>query len=139
MGEYLKGIVPGDGTVTVDTDVGRIGFMLSWDTWFPAIFEEYYAKQCDIIINPTRSTKGKNKINTGAVTQINSGATTMGAFLAASGNRLSVILDKKGEPLDEDDGKGYAVATVDLTEPAWVKWLSIGSFWGYEENISVKD
>ena len=123
MGEYLKGIVPGDGPVTIDTDIGRIGLMLSWDTWFPAFFEQYYAKQCDIIVNPTRSTKDNY--------QINSGAITMGAFLAASGHKLSTILDKRGNPIDEDEGKGYAVATVDLTEPAWVKWLSVGSFWGY--------
>ena len=131
MGEYLKGIVPGDGPVIVDTDIGRIGFMLSWDTWFPALFEEYFNLDCDIIVNPTRSSKDNHQINTGAI--------TMGAFLAASGQTLSTVLDKRGNPIDEDDGKGYAVATVDLTEPAWVKFLSVGAFWGYGAAPLKKD
>ena len=47
--------------------------------------------------------------------------------------------DKAGEFLATTDDKGYAVATVDLTEPEWVPYLAVGNNYGEGRNIYRKD
>lgn len=124
MGEFIKGIVPGEGITVLDTDIGRLGFMLSWDTWFPEIFDKYAKENCDIIINPTRSVTDNY--------QVNVAATTIGSYLAASARVLSCVLDKRGNPLSQIQGDDlYAAATVDLAKNAWIKELSVGNIWNY--------
>ncbi len=118
IAEYEFGITPGNDIPVVETDIGRIGFMICWDLWFPGFTMNLFNKNCDIIVNPTRGTGGPQKH---AVTY------TSGTYLICSGSDVTTrIQDKNGESIDTVGDKGYAVATVDLNEPEWLMQLSVG-------------
>lgn len=129
--EYEMGIVPGDNIVTVDTDIGRIGFVICWDIWFPGLLELYYKAGADILINPTR---GDGRPQAYAATY------TSGTYLVSSAYKeMNRIQDKRGKVIDDCGRKGYSVATVDLNEPAWVPQLSVGGYCGEGRNIYRKE
>lgn len=118
IAEYEFGITPGNDIPVVETDIGRIGFMICWDLWFPGYTMNLFNKNCDIIVNPTRGTGGPQKE---AVTY------TSGTYLICSGSKMTTrIQNKNGEYIDTVGDKGYAIATVDLNEPEWLMQLSVG-------------
>lgn len=118
IAEYESGITPGNDIPVVETEIGRIGFMICWDLWFPGFTMNLFNKNCDIIVNPTRGTGGPQK---------NAVSYTSGAYLICSGSEGTTrIQDKNGDSIDTVGDKGYAVATVDLNEPEWLMQLSVG-------------
>ena len=129
--EYEMGVVPGDKIVTVDTDIGRLGFVICWDLWFPGLIDLYYKAGADILINPTR---GDGRPQAYAATY------TSGTYLVSSAYQgMNRIQDRYGNIVDECGRKGYAVATIDLKQPAWVPQLSVGAFCGEGRNIFRKE
>lgn len=129
--EYEMGVVPGDKIVTVDTEIGRLGFVICWDIWFPGLLELYYKAGVDILINPTRG-DGRP--------QANAASYTSGCYVVSSAyQEMNRIQDKRGKSIDECGRKGYAVATVDIKEPAWVPHLSVGGYCGEGRNIYRKE
>ena len=129
--EYEMGVVPGDKIVTVDTDIGRLGFVICWDIWFPGLLDLYYKAGVDILINPTRG-DGRP--------QANAASYTSGCYVVSSAyQEMNRIQNKLGKSIDECGRKGYAVATVDIKEPAWVPHLSVGSYCGEGRNIFRKE
>lgn len=118
IAEYELGITPGNDIPVVETDIGRIGFMICWDLWFPGFTMNLFNKKCDIIVNPTRGVGGPQK---------HAVSFTSGTYLICSGsNATTRIQDKNGDSIDTVGDKGYAVATVDLNEPEWLMQLSVG-------------
>lgn len=118
IAEYEFGITPGNDIPVVETDIGRIGFMICWDLWFPGFTMNLFNKHCDIIVNPTRGTGGPQK---------HAVSYTSGAYLICSGSENTTrIQDKNGDSIDTVGDKGYAIATVDLNEPEWLMQLSVG-------------
>jgi len=125
--EYEMGITPGDKSVVVDTDIGRIGFIICWDIWFPEMGQLLYKDNCDIIVNPTR---GWGEPQANAVSYVT------GAYVVSSEHlKMTRIQDKTGSSIDTVGDKHYAVATVDINEPWWQKQLSVGAGSGEGRNI----
>ena len=131
MNEIENGIVPGAGITVVDTDIGRLGMLICWDLWFPELVSLYYKEKVDILINCSRG---------GGIPQAKASTYVSGMYLVASEYRsMNRIQDKAGEFLAETNEEGYAVATVDITEPEWVPNLAVGFNYGEGRNIYRKD
>jgi len=131
MNEIENGIVPGEGITVIDTDIGRLGFVICWDLWFPELISLYYKEKVDILINSSRG---------GGLPQAKASTYVSGMYLVASEFReMNRIQDKAGEFLAETNEEGYAVATVDITEPEWVPNLAVGFNYGEGRNIYRKD
>ena len=125
--EYEMGITPGDKSVVVDTDIGRIGVVICWDIWFPEMGQLLYKDNCDIIVNPTRGWGFPQAYAVSYVT---------GAYVVSAEHlKMTRIQDKSGASIDTVGDKHYAVATVDINEPHWEKCLSVGAGSGEGKNI----
>ena len=125
--EFEMGVTPGNESVVVETDIGRIGFVICWDIWFPEMGQLLYKDNCDIIVNPTR---GWGDPQANAISYVT------GAYVASSEHlRMTRIQDKSGSSIDTVGDKHYAVATVDINEPWWQRALSIGEGHGEGRNI----
>ena len=57
MGEIWDGLKPGTQINTCDTALGRIGFSICWDRFFPEHARVLFMKHADIILNPTASSE----------------------------------------------------------------------------------
>ena len=131
MNEIENGIVPGAGITVVDTDIGRIGMLICWDLWFPELVSLYYKENVDILINCSRG---------GGIPQAKASSYVSGMYIVASEYKeMNRVQDKAGEFLATTDDRGYAVATVDITEPEWVPYLAVGNNYGEGRNIYRKD
>lgn len=131
MNEIENGIVPGEGITVIDTDIGRLGFVICWDLWFPELISLYYKEKVDILINSSRG---------GGLPQALASTYVSGMYLVASEYReMNRIQDKAGEFLAKTNDEGYAIATVDISEPEWVPYLAVGFNYGEGRNIYRKD
>ena len=129
--EYEMGIKPGNDIVCVDTDIGRIGFIICWDMYFPEIMRRYQRKECDIILCPTRGN---------ARYQNNASAISAASYVVSSSfGEMNRIYDKNGDVMSETNEDGYAVATADINEPTWRARLSVGLYYGYSKNVFMNE
>ena len=129
--EYEMGIKPGNDIVCVDTDIGRIGFIICWDMYFPEIMRRYQRKKCDIILCPTRGN---------ARYQNNASAISAASYVVASAfGEMNRIYDKNGDVMSETNDDGYAIATADINKPTWRARLSVGLYYGYSKDVFMNE
>ena len=129
--EYEMGIKPGNDITYVDTDIGRIGFIICWDMYFPEIMRRYQRKSCDIILCPTRGD---------ARYQNNASAFIAASYVVSSSfGKMNRIYDKNGDVISETNTDGYAVATADINNPTWRARLSVGLYYGYSQNVFMNE
>lgn len=125
--EYEMGVTPGNKSVVVETDIGRIGFVICWDIWFPEMGQLLYKDNCDIIVNPTRGWGFPQAYAMSYVT---------GAYVVSAEHiKMTRIQDKSGSAMDTVGDKHYAVATADINAPYWQRCLSVGEGSGEGKNI----
>lgn len=129
--EYEMGIKPGDDIVCVDTDIGRIGFIICWDMYFPEIMRRYQRKGCDIILCPTRG-NAKAQNNASAITAVS-------YVVSSSFKEMNRIYDKNGDVISETNEDGYAITTVDINKPTWRARLSVGLYYGYSKDVFMNE
>ncbi|MBE6688161.1 MAG: carbon-nitrogen hydrolase family protein [Ruminococcaceae bacterium] len=130
--EYEWGIKRGNEIVCVDTDIGRIGFMICWDVFFPEISRMYFVKGCDILVLPTRGN---------ARCQNNAAAFTSASYIVAAAYApdTTCIFDKNGDVVDEAGERGYTIATVDINKPRWRARLSVGLYYGEGKDVFMNE
>jgi len=121
MSETWCGHVAGDDIPVFDTELGRIGFSICWDLFFPEHARAMFMKGVDIILNPTA---GKCDFQHRASGYANSAIIVTAQ--CTDDPALTRITDRKGETLAEaDPEKGIAIAEVDINEVVYHRNLSV--------------
>lgn len=121
----------GDGAVSVDTPVGRLGLAICYDIRFPALFAELGRHKCDVIAIPAAFTVPTGRDHWHVMQRaraIEASAYVVSA--AQSGTHAdgrgtyghSMVVDPWGSVLlDMEDGAGLAFADIDHTRIAEVR------------------
>lgn len=121
MGEIWGGFLPGDDIRTYDTELGRIGFSICWDRFFPEHARVLFMKGTDIVLNPTAS-------GAYGVKEAHNGYANAAIIVTAQTTadpELTRITGRTGKVLaTADPEKGYAIAEVDVNAVDPVFWLS---------------
>ncbi len=114
-GEYDQGVTSGDSYPVFETDFGKIGIMICWDSWFVDPARALAAAGAEIIFLP---------IWGGNSTQIASRAIENHAYLLSCGYDVeSRIYDPWGTVLGEaKERPGVALAEIDLNYPPPCPW-----------------
>lgn len=122
---------PGDGAVSVDTPLGRLGLAICYDIRFPALFAELGRHQCDVIAIPAAFTVPTGRDHWHIMQRAR--AIEASAFVIAAaqcgthedGRQTyghSLVVDPWGSVLlDMEAGAGLAFADIDRARIAEVR------------------
>ena len=122
---------PGDGAVSVDTPVGRLGLAICYDIRFPALFAELGHHGCDVIAIPAAFTVPTGRDHWHLMQRAR--AVEASAFVIAAAQSgthedgrqtygHSLVVDPWGSVLlDMEAGAGLAFAEIDRTRIAEVR------------------
>ncbi|MDI4649827.1 carbon-nitrogen hydrolase family protein [Cohnella hashimotonis] len=120
--EAEMGVTPGSEYPVFDTDFGRIGILICWDSYFPEPARLLALKGAELLFVPTQ---GNARIQSLAR------AVDNGVHVVVAGmweEKPSRIVDPRGDVLAElsEEAHGVAVAEIDLGKPFYKNWLSVG-------------
>ncbi len=114
--EIEGGITPGSDTPVFDTDFGRVGLMICWDSSYPEVAAGLARRGAEVLFLP---------IWGGDETLVPARAIENQVYLVASGYDFrSGIFNREGKRIADAKGDPEVlVATVDLAEPTIWPWL----------------
>jgi predicted amidohydrolase len=114
--EIEGGITPGSDTPVFDTDFGRVGLLICWDSSYPQVARALAARGAEVLFLP---------IWGGVEALVQARAIENQVHVVASGYDFrSGIFDRKGERIaDAKADPAVAVATVDLAAPTRWDWI----------------
>jgi len=118
--EIEGGITPGSETPVFDTDFGRVGLMICWDSSYPEVARALAGGGAEVILMP---------IAGGVESLVQARAVENQVHIVASGYDFrSGIFDRRGERIADAKGDpDVLVAEVDLARPTIWPWIG---FWG---------
>jgi predicted amidohydrolase len=118
--EIEGGITPGSDTPVFDTDFGRVGMMICWDSSYPEVARTLAARGAEVILMP---------IAGGVESLVQARAVENQVHIVASGYDFrSGIFDRRGERIADAKGDpDVLVAEVDLSRPTIWPWIG---YWG---------
>ena len=140
IGEFEGGMVAGDKYEVFDTELGKIGMLICWDSYFPEPARAMALRDAEIIListagNPTHRHFARAKENGVYVVVACCG-------VKDSGVEPSKIITPSGNVLAEagQDGE-IAFAEIDLYDDLNrnIYWLSVGSAWAEPNNIYMNE
>lgn len=114
--EIEGGITPGADAPVFDTDFGRVGLMICWDSSYPEVARRLAARGAEVILMP---------IWGGQEALVKARAIENQVYLVASGYDFRTgIFDRRGERIaDARRDPEVVVAEVDLNERTLWPWL----------------
>jgi predicted amidohydrolase len=114
--EIEGGITPGRETPVFDTDFGRVGLMICWDSSYPEVAQALAAGGAEVILMP---------IAGGVEALVQARAIENQVHVVASGYDFRTgIFDRRGERVaDAKTDPEVVVATVDLASPVLWPWV----------------
>jgi predicted amidohydrolase len=114
--EIEGGITPGADTPVFDTDFGRVGLMICWDSSYPEVARTLAARGAEIILLP---------IWGGEETLVSARAMENQVYVVASGYDFrSGIFDRRGQRIaGAGEDPEVVIAEVDLAERTLWPWL----------------
>jgi predicted amidohydrolase len=113
--EIEGGITPGADTPVFDTDFGRVGLFICWDSTYPEVARALAARGAEVLFLP---------IWGGVEQLVQARAIENQVYVVASGYDFrSGIFDRRGERIADANGAEVVLATVDLAEPTVWEWL----------------
>jgi predicted amidohydrolase len=124
-GEWENGIVPGDGPVVADTEIGRLGMLVCFDLHFPEAVRQTVLAGAEVIFGPTVGDRSPERRD--AVTRAH--AVANGVYVVTSlVFHPSDIVDTEGRLIARAEApNSVAVAAVDLDYKATVEGRSRGA------------
>lgn len=140
ISEFDAGMVPGDEYPVFDTELGKIGMLICWDSFFPESSRAMALRGAEILListagNPTHRHFARAKENGVYVVVACTGTKDEGV-------EPTKIISPKGEVLAQQGESGeIAFAEVDLydSKNRDIYWLSVGSAWGEPNNIYMNE
>lgn len=133
--EYERGIVPGDEYSVFDTEFGKIAFNICWDAYFPEVARAMAFKGAEILFvstagNPTHRHIARAKEN-GMYVVVSCAAGNVEA-----GVKATKIISPAGTILaDCNDDTEAAIAEIDLNNPEYTFWCSVGAADAYSRMV----
>jgi predicted amidohydrolase len=114
--EIEGGITPGSDTPVFDTDFGRVGLFICWDSSYPEVARSLAARGAEVLFLP---------IWGGVEQLVQARAIENQVHVVASGYDFrSGIFDRRGERIADAKGDPSVVmATVDLAAPTLWEWI----------------
>jgi predicted amidohydrolase len=114
--EIDGGITPGSETPVFDTDFGRVGLMICWDSSYPEVAHALAERGAEVILMP---------IAGGVEALVQARAIENQVHVVASGYDFRTgIFDRKGERIaDAKSDPEVVLATVDLALPVLWPWV----------------
>ena len=114
--EIDGGLTPGDHTPVFDTDFGRVGLMICWDSSFPEVARALASRGAEVLLMP---------IWGGQETLVRARAMENQVYVVASGYDFRTgIFDRRGERIaDAVDDPEVVFAEIDLNEPTLWPWV----------------
>jgi len=114
--EYEGGVTPGNSIPVFETEFGRIGIMICWDSEFPEVARMLAWKGAEVIFVP---------IWGGNLTLVRARAIENQVYLVTSSYGMqSGVFDLEGNLIAEaNDDEAVAVIEVDLNEQKFWRWL----------------
>ena len=114
--EIEGGITPGSETPVFETDFGRVGLMICWDSSYAEVARALAARGAEVILMP---------IAGGVEALVQARAIENQVYLVASGyDYRTGIFDRKGERIaDARRDPEVVLATVDLAAPVLWPWV----------------
>ncbi len=114
--EIEGGLTPGGETPVFDTDFGRVGLMICWDSSYPEVAHALAARGAEVILMP---------IAGGVEALVQARAIENQVHVVASGYDFRTgIFDRRGERIaDAKTDPEVVVATVDLALPTLWPWI----------------
>jgi predicted amidohydrolase len=114
--EIEGGITPGADTPVFDTDFGRVGLMICWDSSYPEVARTLAARGAEVILLP---------IWGGEETLVSARAMENQVYIVASGYDFRTgIFDRRGQRIaDAREDPEVVIAEVDLAERTLWPWL----------------
>jgi predicted amidohydrolase len=114
--EIEGGITPGSDTPVFDTDFGRVGMMICWDSSYPEVARALAARGAEVIFMP---------IAGGVESLVQARAVENQVHVVASGYDFrSGIFDRRGERIADAKGDpDVLLAEVDLAQPTVWPWV----------------
>lgn len=133
--EAEEGVTPGDELPVFETDFGKIGILICWDQCFPDAARILRLQGAEMIVI---STIGD------APVQSRARAADNGIPVVVAGDdgpRPSRIINPLGEIISDVDNTQDAIclAEVDLGEPCYVHWMSVGDAKGEPRSLYMKE
>jgi predicted amidohydrolase len=113
--EIEGGITPGADSPVFDTDFGRVGLFICWDSSYPEVARTMAARGAEVLFLP---------IWGGVEQLVQARAIENQVFVVASGfDFRSGIFDRRGERIADAKGAEVVLATVDLAQPTAWDWI----------------
>jgi predicted amidohydrolase len=114
--EIEDGLTPGSDTPVFDTDFGRVGLMICWDSSYPEVARALAARGAEVILMP---------IWGGEETLVGARAIENQVYVVASGYDFrSGIFDRRGQRIaDAKADPDVVLAEVDLALPTVWPWI----------------
>jgi len=114
--EIEGGITPGSDTPVFQTDFGRVGLMICWDSSYPEVAAALARRGAEVLFLP---------IWGGVEELVQARAIENQAYVVASGYDFrSGIFDREGKRIADAKGDpDVVVATVDLAQPTVWPWI----------------
>jgi predicted amidohydrolase len=114
--EIEGGITPGSDTPVFDTDFGRVGLFICWDSSYPEVARALAARGAEVLFLP---------IWGGVEQLVQARAIENQVHVVASGYDFrSGIFDRRGVRIADAKGDpSVVVVTVDLAEPTLWEWI----------------
>jgi len=115
-GEFDSGLTPGSDFPVFDTDFGKVGMMICWDSQFPEAARRLAAGGAEIIMLPIWGGSEPLFVARAIENQV---------FLVTSSfDAKSGIWNKRGELIAEAADEGsVALSEVDLSEVVFWDWI----------------
>ncbi len=121
VNEHEMGLVPGDEAPVFDTEIGKIGFTICWDMWYPGLSRLLCEKGVQLLLDPTMGYPEYQIRATAYLTE------TPIAVACTYREHATSIVSATGEVVDRATGKGYAVSSFDINKPVVTRSLSVSS------------
>jgi predicted amidohydrolase len=114
--EIEGGLTPGDATPVFETDFGRVGLMICWDSSYPEVARALAARGAEVLLLP---------IWGGEETLVRARAIENQVYVVASGYDFRTgIIDRRGERIaTAREDPEVVVAEVDLNERTLWPWI----------------
>src|SRR5437667_1446705 len=139
MTEGEDGISPGSDYPTFQTDFGKIGIMICWDSWFTEPARILRLKGAELLVLPLEGDGDERHWDVMSRAR----AVDNGVYLVASSTVAkspSRIIDPDGDVMAETlDRFGIVASSINLDRESRLRWLSVGPAEGEARSLYIKE
>lgn len=139
LSEYEHGMIPGEEYPVFDTEFGKVGLLICWDTYFPEPARAMALQGAEILLVTTAG----NPVHRFIARAKENGVYVVVSCVAddrVDGLPSTLIVDPCGNVLAETSKEGEAaIANIDLNEEKNIYWLALGPVEANPNNVYMNE